>query len=206
MEEADESNEGPFNAFLRQAALEFVNARFENTEKAMIYICKLTAATFPAVTTLLRRAGFAESAALPELPNFCNKIGVMYFSIIASRPSLAKRAMKGHLVSTDVAIAVHRELDRSNQEIYVETQPISIHGQEHASLLLTTHLFPLNALQKICLTNRVRDHMCYFLEHGGRTAYNDVEHDLLAALLRGSLLEEDILESQLTVLQTWEEH
>ena len=168
-------------ALMRAAALAFLRARLtsklgvDDREDMKIFSCPLAPGAFQSLASTCvhpgcRPAILAGSAAkepkltaedlIPE-----SKLGSrIWFSVVDAQPYRSKRAMRGDLSSTDVAIAVHRvaALVRP-RKVLVTTTPVNIstvaamNGQiQDVPLVLTTSAFTYEQLAEIGMSTMER--------------------------------------------------
>ena len=196
----DEDLDSAFNIIIRQAALALLQDHISENQEAKAFSIYFTNVghNFQAIKTLQDKAGF--SAAPTELPAMINDVGVLYFVVVEQHPSRAKRPLRGDLVNTDIAIAVHSEVCRDQPNIYVSNMPLDATELERSPLVLTTNLFPLSALKKMRVANPGPEGLIYFLPHDGVVRFNAAESELLGCLVQGNVAHD----APVDVLHAWE--
>lgn len=149
-----------YSSVLRDAALTFFHFKIKDLQSPKTqYVYSCQAMPPSATVTLskrLRSTRVSDSAALPlTLPDWLPDTGKVWFSIVSASPHKSKRARRGGLVDTGLSIAVHESLNSNDDSAYVLSTPVNL-GQsssesistEQVPLILTTHMFDLEALRK----------------------------------------------------------
>ena len=145
------------NLTCQEAAVACLREKFHAAEASEARHIYITQPTDMALHTLLNKA---QGSAITSTRSHASRLqhltqakGYMYFSIIEEQPSRSKRAKRGSLASSDIAIAVHKEIYTRPPFIWVSCRPINLTyvvdtdlPLEQAALVLTTHVLSLAAL------------------------------------------------------------
>ncbi|CAK9029029.1 Uncharacterized protein (Fragment) [Durusdinium trenchii] len=216
---ADRDVGAHYLAVLRDSALCFFHDQMKDLESASdfrIYSCTAPppAATMSLLDRLKQQTP-SEQCRLPlPLPSWVGDDCKFWFSIVDTAPYRSKRARAGYLTHTDLAISVHQCLHCDENTAYVLSTPVNLDSTHSGSvpveqlpLVLTTHMFGLEALQKsVCW--EVSPEAYYAVELGnGPAAFDRVASGLLELLLTAKSYQVDEKDPlvHLSHLHTWKE-
>ena len=152
-------------------------------------------------------AGLAGAAFL----NNATAADTLWFSVVARRPALSKRALKGRLRNPDVGVAIHRPMGNEQRpdEVRVSTTAIGIEGvlqdevpMHGTALVLSLDSLPWGVIQELREWDATIDLVFIMSGDFGATA-----RSLLLRLLDAKAGCElpDVQEEEAELLSTWEQ-